>query len=219
MPSSTLPAWQVKAEATALHVCWRPPATSYDGAGSWSGASVGWDFHQGDDSPGSGDGRFVLANDPAEPLVSGWGASTIEACMRQNEVTLNASIGETPGCWGQSSKKCSAQRDNECDDGGDGAEFSMCEWGSDCEDCGARQGANPRQHEWKPVTCEAVAAYWESSALGGPQVVKSGAITCSAVGAFWRNFPVIGSGISSGIGTPRASCCEGVGTVSASAAE
>ena len=67
------------------------------------------------------------------------------------------------------------------------------------------------------MTCEAVAAYWESSALGGPQVVKSGAITCSAVGAFWRSFPVLSSGISSGIGTPRSSCCEGVGTVSASA--
>ena len=100
-----------------------------DSAGSWSGASIGWDYYRGDELSKE-DGRFVLANNPAEPLISGWGASTSEACALQNEVTLNVSTGETAGCWGQSSKQCSAQRDSECDDGGDGSEFSLCEWGS-----------------------------------------------------------------------------------------
>ena len=33
--------------------------------------------------------------------------------------------------------------DGECDDGGAGAEFSFCTWGTDCADCGTRTGVSP----------------------------------------------------------------------------
>eukprot|EP00966_Prymnesium_polylepis_P287418 6638370-Prymnesium_polylepis.1 len=35
-------------------------------------------------------------------------------------------------------ESCSYSRDADCDDGGPGAEFSICTLGTDCQDCGAR---------------------------------------------------------------------------------
>jgi len=39
---------------------------------------------------------------------------------------------------GSCSNTCSSANDNECDDGGPGAEYSVCALGTDCADCGAR---------------------------------------------------------------------------------
>jgi len=205
----------VNAETTALHVCWRPPAGGSDGDGSWAGASVGWEAF-GDDDDGSQAGRFAYFHNPSDPTALGWGRSTAEACARQNVFGGNLSYGETVGCWGAASKDCSALSDGDCDDGGPGSEYHMCEWGSDCEDCGPRDGPDPVQYEWRPVTCGVVAEFWASKDLGGPQLIKSSAASCAAVGDFWRDFPLFGSAFSGGIGaSPRASCCAAADTVSA----
>jgi hypothetical protein len=39
---------------------------------------------------------------------------------------------------GSCSNTCSSAHDNECDDGGPGAQYSVCALGTDCADCGAR---------------------------------------------------------------------------------
>lgn len=36
------------------------------------------------------------------------------------------------------SNTCSYAGDGDCDDGGPGSDFSLCEYGTDCEDCGCR---------------------------------------------------------------------------------
>ena len=37
-----------------------------------------------------------------------------------------------------SPEACMFHDDGECDDGGDGSDFAVCAWGTDCLDCGAR---------------------------------------------------------------------------------
>ena len=38
---------------------------------------------------------------------------------------------------------CNYSSDGDCDDGGAGAEYSYCEEGTDCIDCGPRGGESP----------------------------------------------------------------------------
>ena len=42
--------------------------------------------------------------------------------------------GDEPGC----ENTCSSSHDGECDDGGPGSLYDICEYGTDCADCGAR---------------------------------------------------------------------------------
>jgi hypothetical protein len=44
---------------------------------------------------------------------------------------------------------CDFVGDDECDDGGEGSEFSVCPDGTDCEDCGVR-GGKVREHNTSP---------------------------------------------------------------------
>ena len=44
------------------------------------------------------------------------------------------------GCF----ENCYYSSDNDCDDGGPGAEYGFCDLGSDCHDCGSRVGSPPR---------------------------------------------------------------------------
>ena len=46
----------------------------------------------------------------------------------------SGSAGASCGC----SEGCGWSSDNDCDDGGPGAEYSLCSLGSDCQDCGSR---------------------------------------------------------------------------------
>jgi len=38
----------------------------------------------------------------------------------------------------QCTNTCASANDNECDDGGPGSLYDICEFGSDCNDCGVR---------------------------------------------------------------------------------
>ena len=51
--------------------------------------------------------------------------------------------------------------DDECDDGGPGAEYSNCNIGTDCADCGRRPSAQTR---WSVVP-QSVCLYWPSDPL------------------------------------------------------
>jgi len=42
---------------------------------------------------------------------------------------------------------CTWAFDGECDDGGDGAVTGLCEYGTDCADCGPREGDNPYYYD------------------------------------------------------------------------
>ncbi len=44
---------------------------------------------------------------------------------------------------GECGETCNWSSDADCDDGGNGAEYSACPWGSDCIDCGPRYGFQP----------------------------------------------------------------------------
>lgn len=37
------------------------------------------------------------------------------------------------------SDSCIFNHDGQCDDGGEGSEYNMCEFGTDCADCGERE--------------------------------------------------------------------------------
>jgi hypothetical protein len=57
--------------------------------------------------------------------------------------------GGTAGC----TNTCGTSNDGECDDGGPGSMYSICDLGTDCNDCGARQlGAVQQQAAPRPNT-------------------------------------------------------------------
>ena len=69
------------------------------------------------------------------------------ACERVSDNYIIASDGEMPPCAGEPeppqqpelcSETCSFTGDGDCDDGGPGAEYSACDLGTDCTDCGVR---------------------------------------------------------------------------------
>ena len=49
-----------------------------------------------------------------------------------------AAAAPTPAPSGQCTNTCSTARDGECDDGGPGSLYSICSYGTDCNDCGVR---------------------------------------------------------------------------------
>ena len=46
------------------------------------------------------------------------------------------------GCDPYCNNTCAYANDGDCDDGGDGSDYSLCEYGSDCNDCGPRDGSD-----------------------------------------------------------------------------
>ncbi len=49
------------------------------------------------------------------------------------------------GAGAQCSNTCNSANDGECDDGGPGAQYSVCAFGTDCNDCGPRSGGASQQ--------------------------------------------------------------------------
>ncbi len=53
-----------------------------------------------------------------------------------------ASFGFVSTADAQCTNTCASANDNECDDGGPNSLYSICELGTDCNDCGMRQCSN-----------------------------------------------------------------------------
>ncbi len=53
-------------------------------------------------------------------------------------ITNPGDYAEGEGC----TNTCRYAFDNDCDDGGEGSDFSLCELGTDCGDCGRRDGVD-----------------------------------------------------------------------------
>ena len=51
--------------------------------------------------------------------------------------------GDGPAC----TNTCQFANDGDCDDGGPGSDFSVCAYGTDCGDCGPRNGSAPVSSE------------------------------------------------------------------------
>ena len=60
---------------------------------------------------------------------------------------------------------CDTTGDTECDDGGEGAQFSRCDFGTDCADCGVRYSAPPSPAA-PPTACEQLALDLQSIVTG-----------------------------------------------------
>ena len=58
-----------------------------------------------------------------------------------------------PITGGMCTDTCRFASDADCDDGGPGAEFSMCPYGTDCIDCGAREASPPPAPPMTPSLC------------------------------------------------------------------
>lgn len=54
----------------------------------------------------------------------------------------SSSGGSSSGSGGLCLNTCQYAYDGECDDGGPGAAFSLCDYGTDCADCGIRYGSS-----------------------------------------------------------------------------
>ncbi len=68
----------------------------------------------------------------------------------QSVATIHAL--DAPSVPGLCMNYCAFAYDGQCDDGGPGSEFAVCDYGSDCADCGSRPprdvpGASPRGYE------------------------------------------------------------------------
>ena len=55
----------------------------------------------------------------------------------------SSSSGNDGDTYGKCTDTCGYARDSECDDGGAGAQYSECDYGTDCADCGPRDGDLP----------------------------------------------------------------------------
>lgn len=57
--------------------------------------------------------------------------------LKQNSAQLwGGAIFVEPGCTDECSR---FSRDGDCDDGGPGSQYSLCDFGTDCTDCGQNQ--------------------------------------------------------------------------------
>jgi bacterioferritin-associated ferredoxin len=65
-------------------------------------------------------------------------ASAMLPCFTPEELVPAAPVAEQEGVC---TNTCQFAFDGECDDGGVGSVYSICEVGSDCSDCGPRANA------------------------------------------------------------------------------
>jgi hypothetical protein len=82
------------------------------------------------------------------PVNTGWCSSTECApcchvdCSTSEQERVNATCPSPPPSPpmipGVCTNTCEDNADGICDDGGDGAEYDICEFGSDCDDCMSR---------------------------------------------------------------------------------
>jgi hypothetical protein len=61
---------------------------------------------------------------------------SLSSCGEACAFSGGGAIGSSPGC----SDACGYANDNECDDRGEGSLFDACLFGTDCSDCGSREG-------------------------------------------------------------------------------
>ena len=54
---------------------------------------------------------------------------------------------------GVCTNSCASASDGDCDDGGPGSEFSLCDLGDDCDDCGTRGGGDPSSNSASAEPC------------------------------------------------------------------
>ncbi|KAL3901244.1 MAG: hypothetical protein SGPRY_012312 [Prymnesium sp.] len=89
----------------------------------------------------------VIASRVGEKMIAtmaGMVQRTICACLAQTALTAAFDHHPSPPSpRGVCEDSCDFAFDGECDDGGAGAEFSMCHLGSDCSDCQERQMVPP----------------------------------------------------------------------------
>ena len=79
------------------------------------------------------------------------GAAWIACLLSSGRPVGDGSATTSAGCTDQ----CMYAPDGECDDGGLGAGYSLCAWGSDCSDCGDRGGGDSL------VQCLGAGMVWE----------------------------------------------------------
>jgi len=62
-------------------------------------------------------------------------------------------LGPSPPASSACSNVCNSAFNGQCDDGGPGAEYAMCSYGSDCRDCGERAIMPPPPSPSPPLSC------------------------------------------------------------------
>merc|ERR1711907_646414 len=60
--------------------------------------------------------------------------------LKKEEKLKRKSEANLAGDGNMCSNTCDQREDDYCDDGGEGSEFALCDLGTDCIDCGAREG-------------------------------------------------------------------------------
>lgn len=120
-----------RALEAAQQSCTLPPAAQscLGGGGTAPGSSLpDNDPTAPDAGMPSGNGGMTPANDGGAPPDDG---------TPPDEIPPPNPAGA--GC----SNECEFAGDGACDDGGPGAQFDLCTFGTDCDDCGARDGVTP----------------------------------------------------------------------------
>ena len=88
-------------------------------------------------------GRLVLLIAAAGLLLGGVGCADDDETGEPGECYPFTGCTDAGGIDGGTSggrctNTCRFSYDNQCDDGGPGSDFSLCELGTDCSDCGTR---------------------------------------------------------------------------------
>ena len=93
-----------------------------------------------DDDSGEGTtSRLILDVQAAQPYfitIHGYGFNSAGAVLL--EVASRQGAADNPNAGGLCDDTCAFSDDGACDDGGPDSSFSVCEFGTDCTDCGPR---------------------------------------------------------------------------------
>ncbi|MEM7136262.1 MAG: hypothetical protein AAF500_06785 [Myxococcota bacterium] len=128
----------------------------------------------------------------------------VVACAGMALIACGDSSGEGSGS-ALCSNTCDFPRDGECDDGGDGSVTTLCSFGTDCDDCGARQSqgsAGGASCQWNG-NCSTVAPPGSYDCLGDDNTL----VTC--IDGSWE---VVADCSGFFSGSDRCSCKGGCGT-------
>ena len=80
-------------------------------------------------------------------------------------------LGISGDAYAQCTNTCSTSYDGECDDGGPGSLYSICSYGTDCNDCGVRTTSTPPPSGRCTNTCST--SYDGECDDGGPGALYS----------------------------------------------
>jgi len=122
------------------------------------------------------------------------GAATITGCDEEGDTDCQL-FGDCDGSGGGGgslcSNSCGTAYDGECDDGGPGADYSVCDCGTDCYDCGTRSssdcggsGGSTQIMVWTDADwgCGAIAVYVDGSYAGSVSSYYSSTPSCGSSG-------------------------------------